>query len=383
MHDVVIVGGGVAGAAVAIQLAQMGRSVVMLERAETPHRKSCGEGLFPFGVEQLERLGLLAQLRDHGSPLTALRFHTPSRVAEAKLGNHHPGLGIGRDVLDQALRGAAKAAGVTLMTGVTARSLRVERGLAVAARTSVGEVRGRVFVGADGLNSRMRRLARLDVAPGGGRYGVSAHFELDRPAGNAVDVYFHEGFEVYRTPVGERYVNIALLLERDQMSRFAGRLSEGFTELLGEHPALEGACAQSDEPLVAGPFPRRTKRAWRGNVVLAGDAAGFFDGISGDGMSTALAAAPACAASIHRYLETGSPAEFRSYDAERKRLARDADWLARLSLTLARRPALARFAVRNLERRPHTFSRLTAVSAERAGWRTLRPRDLPALLAGI
>lgn len=383
MHDVVIAGGGLAGAALAIHLAERGRSVLVLEKGARERRKACGEGLFPYGAAELERLGVLERVERAGSPLRQLRFHAGGHTATATLGQGRPGLGIRRDVLDSAVRRRAEEAGVEVRTGITVNGLVIEGRQVAAFETDAGCIAGRAFAGADGLHSRVRRLARLEAGAPGKRYGVSAHVRLDRDPGDAVDVYFHEGYEVYRTPTGERSANVALLLEKRQMRALSGRLAEGYAALLRGHAAMQHATGLADSPLVAGPFPRRCSRAWRANLVLTGDAAGFFDGISGDGMSAALAMAPPAAFALDQYLDTGSYEAFRAYERERRRSVRDSNALARLSLTLARRPVLARMAVRNLGRRPAAFSHLAAIAADRSGFGSLGPRDLGGLLFGL
>lgn len=382
MHDVVVVGAGIAGVATAIALARRDRSVLLVDRARGPQRKTCGEGLFPYGVAELDRLGIDA--RPYGCELRSLRFHSDRDTAEAPLGtapNH--GLGIRREVLADLMLEAASKSGVSIMLNTMVEGLAIKGGRIAAVRSSRGPLPGRAFVAADGLNSRLRRRAGLEGRRRGTRFGISAHVQLAHDLDPGVDVYVHDGYEVYRTPVGRRTVNVALLLERQEMPRFAGRLNEEYQAVLSGHPATTGAVALEDEPLAAGPFSRSVRRAWRANLVLAGDAAGFFDGISGDGMSSALASAPLCAAAVDRFLTEGSYDSFVTYDRERIAAARLSNDLAQLTLELARRPTIARFAIRNMARQPETFERLVGVMGERKGLGSLRPADLPALAFGI
>ncbi|HEY8745294.1 MAG TPA: FAD-dependent oxidoreductase, partial [Chloroflexota bacterium] len=72
MVDVVVVGASVAGATTAVHLARAGHSVLLLERSTAPRRKACGEGLFPAGVAELERLGVLPTLLPHAHVLDSL-----------------------------------------------------------------------------------------------------------------------------------------------------------------------------------------------------------------------------------------------------------------------------------------------------------------------
>lgn len=377
--DVAVVGAGPAGAAVAIDLARRGRRVVLVDRARFPRRKACGEGLFPGGVRALQGLGLGAACLGNAVPLESLRFTAGAASVEAPLPSG--GLGIRREWLDAALVDQARAADVEVRTGVTVRGLLHERRRLAGVATEAGPVFARAVVAADGLHSRLRRQAGLDGRRPGERYGVSGHVRLlGRPAPR-VEVYFEDGFELYLTPVGEDQANVAMLLRRPLMASFAGDLRGGFAARLEAHPRFAGA-ELLDQPLVAGPFPRTCRRAWRGNLVLAGDAAGFFDGISGEGMSAALLGAGACARALDQWLDDEDARHLRRYDAERRVLVLNAELLARLSLVLARKPGLAARGVGNLSRRPETFARLVAISAGEAPLRSFGVRDALALVAG-
>jgi flavin-dependent dehydrogenase len=164
------------------------------------------------------------------------------------------------------------------------------------------------------------------------------------------------------------------------MARFAGDLDGTVCALLQAHPATSGA-EVVDAPLAAGPFAASCRRAYRANVVLAGDAAGFFDGITGEGMSAALAGSRLCAAAIEAYLD-GDANAFACYDQQRRALVRNSNLLGRVSLILGSKPSLAATAVRNLACHPQTFERLVRVNSGSAPLRSLRPRDLSALLFG-
>ncbi len=380
MHDVVIAGASVAGAATAIHLTRLGRRVLLVDRAPFPRRKACGEGLFPAGVRELERLDVLERLRDSTQPLSAVRFIAGDSEVAASFRSGH-GLGLERTVLDAALLSRACDAGVEVTTGVTVTGLVVSGGRVAALSTSAGPMPGRAFVAADGLHSRLRRRAGLDARTRPRRYGVTAHVAAASPA-DEVRVHVLPGYEVYFTPTGQGHANVAILAGRGVMRSFAGRAGAAFRELLAPIPELGGAVDLLDAPIAAGPFPARCTRAWRANLVLAGDAAGFFDGISGEGMSAALVSARDCAAAISEYLDSGDYSPLRGYDRLRRAVVRNSNLVSRLALVIAARPALARRAVANLALRPATFEKLVAINTGEAPLRALRPSDLSALLLG-
>jgi flavin-dependent dehydrogenase len=376
VHDVVIVGGGLAGAALATHLARSGHDVVVLERKRAAARKACGEGLFGRGIEELRALGVLESLSDESQPLAGVRFHAGGQSAAA----HAPAMGVRRGALEGAVLNAARTAGASVCEGATVRRLSVRGGRVAGVVVGDHLIEAKVVVGADGLNSIIRRRAGLEAQRRGRRFGVTAHIRPPREPAPWVDVYFEHGYEMYLTPVGGGVVNAAILTRRAGMSRFTGNLGPAFAELLRSHHATAGA-EIVDAPLAAGPFAASCRRAYRSNLVLAGDAAGFFDGITGEGMSAALAGARLCATAIEAHLG-GDARAFARYDHEQHSLVRNSNVLGQISLALGSQTRLATVAVRNLARRPETFERLVAINSGAKPLRSLRPRDFGALLLG-
>jgi flavin-dependent dehydrogenase len=241
----------------------------------------------------------------------------------------------------------------------------------------------RVVVAADGLRSRLRHAAGLQKQLRRRRYGVSAHYEMPSAPGDGVEVYFRPSYEVYVTPVGGSLVNVAVLLDAATARRLGGRLEGAFDALAVEGAPRLREGKRADAALAAGPFPAAATRHWAGNLVLAGDAGGFFDGITGEGMSLALVGAKHCASAVEAFLADGDGAHFARYDRAITVLQRPSTLMARLSLALAARPALGRRAIANLARRPQTLANLVRVSQGEAALTSLRPRDALALLFGV
>lgn len=379
--DVAIAGAGPAGSALAIHLRRAGLSVALLDRAEFPRPKACGEGLFPAGVVALRGLGVDPD--EVGIPLHGVRFLAGRASVEAPLSPMgSPGYGVRREALDALLVEQARVAGAAVHSGVKVSGMSARRGRVAALRTDAGDVEAAVFVAADGLQSRLRRLAGLDAPRIGSRFGVTGHVALLRPIEPVVQVFFERGYELYVTPVGPTEANVALLTRRTGMRRFAGNPARGLGEVIAACPALPGAVLRGDA-LAAGPFPRGARRPWRANLLLVGDAAGFYDGITGEGMTAALLSAPLAAEAIVRYLGSGNATAFRQYASRRRVLVRNSELLARVSLTIGGDRRLAAFAIRNLSRHPETFAKLVAVNGGDRPLRDLRPRDLLAMLAGV
>jgi flavin-dependent dehydrogenase len=184
-----------------------------------------------------------------------------------------------------------------------------------------------------------------------------------------VEVVFGRGAEAYLTPLGARTTGVALLWE-GAAKGFDALVAERFPAALGARLAGARTTADSPRDLGAGPFEQRVRRAARGRVALVGDAAGYLDAVTGEGMAIAfreaLALAPALVAG-----------ELDGYARASKRLRRVPESLTELVLALTRRPALRHRAVRALAADPALFGR--ALGALGAG-RPLRTVGIGAAL---
>jgi len=170
-------------------------------------------------------------------------------------------------------------------------------------RVHAAGLSGRYLVGADGLHSSVRRLAGLDLPPapasttassGRQRFGLRRHFTIE-PWTGMVEVHWADDLEAYVTPVDDDLVGVALLTSR----------REPFDVQLKELPALaerlETARAAGDEPgatMGAGPLRQRSRARVSGRVLLVGDAAGYVDALTGEGIAVGLASARAAVAAI-------------------------------------------------------------------------------------
>jgi flavin-dependent dehydrogenase len=175
------------------------------------------------------------------------------------------------------------------------------------------------------------------------RFGLRQHYRTP-PWSDLVEVYWARGVEAYVTPVAADTVNVALLASD------AGRLRNlsPFTEL---EARLRGAPVSS-RSLGAGPFRQGAIARHRGRIALVGDAAGYLDAITGEGIALALESAEALVGVIVR----GAP--LNEYEAAYAKLSRSYSVTTELALLLARHPPLCKAAVSALARSPAAFSRI-------------------------
>jgi len=359
VRDVAVVGGGPAGLAAAALAARQGLSVMLLEREPLPHDKACGEGVMRPGVAVLDRLGVLERLT--GSDAGAIRgvryVQEDGSILEAPLPGLG-GLGIRRTALSSALLEVARAAGVEVRDRTALRSHR-RTPEAMVLETDVGALSARVLVAADGLHSALRRAEGLDVpAPHRRRFGLRQHFAI-APWTDRVEVYLSPGAEAYVTPCGPSRVGVAFLWSDGQRAGTPGVAAflAGFPLLARR---LAGAEADS-EPRGAGPFLQRARRRVAPRIALLGDAAGYVDAITGEGMSVALVCAEALAGCLPEVIRRGGDVRaFGPYEATARREFRKYAWTAGAVLALARRPRLRRGVVASLAQRPRAFRWLLA-----------------------
>jgi flavin-dependent dehydrogenase len=353
MVDVAIVGGGPAGLAFAIAAAREQLRVTVLERRRPPFDKACGEGILPRGLVALEALGV-RELIDPGecAPLDGIRYlQEDGTSAEARFSR--PALGVRRTALVDALRRRAQALGVELRDQCAVHSYRSEDH-AVRIDAGDGEVHALLLVAADGLGSPIRRAARLErPSQEPLRFGIRRHFDRS-PWSRFVEVHFTDGLECYVTPVGRERVGVAFLWEPRPGAR------ADFDGMLERFPAVGARLASArpvNAPRGAGPLARGTRAHVAQRLILVGDAAGYIDAVSGEGLSLAFGCALEVGPLLPEVLARGATVEaLASYEAIYARHYRRYAVLTRGLLAMARRPRLRRASVRWLAEHPRAFA---------------------------
>jgi flavin-dependent dehydrogenase len=331
MRDLLVVGGGPAGLASALYAARSGLDVTVWDKRAGAIDKACGEGLMPGAVTALADIGVTPA----GEDLAGIRYLAGHRAVEAPF-RAGPGRGVRRTTLHAALRSAAETAGIA-----------VEQRLARDIRpgpngVEVDDRRFRYVIAADGLHSPVRRQLGLDGRPATRRrYGLRRHYRL-APWTPYVEVHWAARVEAYVTPVADDTVGIALLT--------SGRGS--FDEHLGAFPALQARlrpAAPLGDVLGAGPLRQRASSRVTGRVLLVGDAAGYVDALTGEGIAMALAQARAAVAAI----VTDDPA---GYERDWHTITRRYRLLTGALLGVTQLPPIRRALVPTAARLPGVFS---------------------------
>jgi 2-polyprenyl-6-methoxyphenol hydroxylase-like FAD-dependent oxidoreductase len=377
--DLVVIGGGPVGAALAMLMGRAGNRVTVLEKARFPRDKPCGEGLMPSGVAVLDRLDI--DLLGAGfPPIHGVRYRLAGGSSAAGSFRSRLGCGVRRTRLDELLaERTAATPGVEMVLGCAATGVSVD-GSGVRVETAAGQLKASAVVGADGLRSSVARWLGWARPPrGAGRFGLVGHLTHGRltPPSEVV-VTLLETVEVYAAPTGPDEMLLAVLGPRGALRRPGLSVADSYRQIASEaHPELTGARLTS-EVRGAGPFRAGPARVAEGRAFVVGDAAGFTDPLTGDGIASGLAQAEALASFWAE--DPGRPARV----AARYRAWRAAQWRRRcfvsgLALGLSGSATLARRALGGLERRPAALQSLLEVNDGSRGLGSVSPRDWAAL----
>lgn len=285
--DLVVVGGGPVGLATAVYAVRAGLTVTVLEPRDGDLDKACGEGLMPGGLAALAALGIDIP----GFRLTGITYRAPGVRATTAF-RTGPGRGVRRTVLHRTLRTLALDAGAELRR-CAATDFYTDDGQVVVTCGDGTSVIADHLIAADGLHSPSRRRLGLDrPTRRHARYGQRQHFRV-QPWTDRVEVHWGPEAEAYVTPVAEDLVGVAVL--SSERRPYAIHL-EQFPELLAQ---LDGAAPASDVR-GAGPLRQRASTPVHGRVLLVGDASGYVDALTGEGISLGLAHGRAAVDAIAR-----------------------------------------------------------------------------------
>lgn len=315
--DVAIIGGGPAGTAAALEARRQGLSVAIWERDRFPRDKVCGEFISPEALHLLE--SEIPETAARGANIRDAEFISARGVSRT-FRLPHAALGLSRRLLDAALWKAAGAAGAEAHEGESIRKVRklVSFGKdpdAWGIESAGGNVRraksllvacGRWWA-IDGLSSPARQVSQ---APGDW-IGAKAHFE-GIPPRDRVEMYFFHGGYCGLAPVEDGNVNVCCLVRRE---RIRERETKGLQNLAGwllqaaRLPALERrlrGAIQISPVVTTAPVHLARRRPVQGGVLMAGDASGFLDPFTGEGISMALHSGRLAAQAVAKSLFEGS-----------------------------------------------------------------------------
>lgn len=373
--DVLVVGAGPAGSATAALLADRGFDVLIVDRARFPRPKPCGECVSPGAVAALARLGFLGAV-ERLAPAHLHGWHVRGAGASGtgRFGPGEYGLGVARSDFDHALLLEARRRGARSLHGVRVedvRSAEAEGRPEVVLRGADGleRIRPRVVVGADGLRSRVARALGAVGRPPRLRK-TSLTCRLEWPGGGAdgglLDVA--DGVTLGLAPVdaaGRRW-NATVVVDAERADALAALRDDGLGfvgRTLDARLGADPGRTVVDGPWASGPFDRPVRRPWAPGVALVGDAAGYWDPFTGQGIYRALRSAELAAEAVaaclaapgepRKRLEGGRApttwAPLAEYGRQWRREGRAPRGIQRVVEAVASRPRLWRRVVPRLD----------------------------------
>jgi geranylgeranyl reductase family protein len=331
--DVLVVGAGPAGAAVARRLAEHGANVVVLERRSFPRSKACGDSLTPRAVAAIDRLGAGSVL-DDAHITSGLRISAGHRSRDLAWPRHPEfgvvGAALPRRVLDERLAAHAVAAGATLLDGHEAVEPIVERGFVRGAvvRSAVGDVRelrAGFLVVADGANSTFGRAlgtSRTRGWPYGtairGYYPAARHDDSRVEIG--LELTDREGTPIpgygWVVPLGDGTVNVGVTLlstARDFRGVNTARLLEAWAARVAERWGFDPAAPEAAPAVGRLPMGGSVEPKAGPTFVVVGDAAGTGSPVLGNGIEYALESGLLAADVLVDALGEGGPTALQRY----------------------------------------------------------------------
>jgi len=319
--EVLIVGAGPAGAALAIELARKGRDVLIVERSAFPRDKPCGDCLNPGAVNQLRSLGVADRLYERLSPtpLRGWRIQAPDGLSldlqfgKSDSGGAIVGWAVRRRDFDEALLDEAIRAGARVQFGARVSNVLLERrrvvGVMCRDGAAVHEVYARFIVGADGIRSVVqRRLGLKGRKPRLRKIALVAHLDGLVGSSELGELRVRGGHTCGYVGMGAG-ANLTLVVPESEAEAIAGRSSEFLSEVLRDFPEVAESLRRfrlETPVMVTGPFDHPVRRAWTAGAALIGDAAGYYDPFTGQGVHQALWSARLVAPAIEMALRDPS-----------------------------------------------------------------------------
>jgi len=389
--DVLVVGAGPAGSAVATALAAHGRDVLLVEARAHPRPKACAEYASPRIVEELRRLGLAdAAWQVDAVALKGMRVIRGNDAVDIRYrdaNGERTAWGLERTRFDATLATHAVTSGARLMEhtalvdvgwqgGVGGIGGRVVR---ATLRTPEGRrgVRCRWLIGADGARSRVSQRIGIEGVAVPRRLGLVAHYEGVPELADHGEMHVGPGWYVGLAPLARDRTNVGMALPLNGDRRPA---EERFAAAIDGIPAvakrLRGRARLT--PIIgASPIGHRVRRSAGRGWMLVGDAAGFIDPFTGEGIYRALRSARAAAEALDE-LDDGASAR---YLAARRHAFAAKDALTWLVQGMLAAPPLMGYALRRLATRPDAADRLgSALGDCRPASDALSPRFLAQVL---
>ncbi len=394
--DAIVVGAGPGGAATAILLCERGLDVLVLDRATFPRPKLCGEYLSPEAARILDRLGVLKAVDAAGAtPLLGMRITAPDgtvldaryRAIDGRRPYREHAMALSRAVLDGVLADRLRTLPLEFREGVRVTGLVVEADRVIGVETVDADGRparitAPLVIGADGRASvvahrlgcrrphRLRRIALVTYVRGLGDCRDVGEIFVDPPDYAILN------------PLAPDRVNMSLVVPLAHAVPWRGRLDDFFAARVKQLPHVARRVAGAERVArieALGPLAYRVAPPSLGGVLLVGDAAGFYDPLTGEGVFSALRGAELAAETAGAALARGdvSRAALAGYEHARRAVFSAKQRFTEVLQFVVRHRRLGNRAARFFAARPELVDLALGVAGD-----FVPPRELLARLVG-
>ena len=312
VYDLAIVGGGLAGLALAIQSARAGYQTVLFEKEKYPFHKVCGEYVSLESWDFLEELGV--PLSQMNLPIIKRLLVTAANGKQLEQDLPLGGFGISRYKLDAMLAGIARQSGVEVIEGTKVDDVKFEKDL-FSMHSAAGSWRSRIVAGTFGKRSNLdvkwkRRFILQKQNKLNNYIAVKYHVKTNWPCDLIALHNFKDGYCGISQIEEEKYC-LCYLSTAKNLERSGNSIPQMEKQILHQNPHLKKIFLES-EMLYASPvtisqisFSRKTQV--EGHVIMVGDAAGMITPLCGNGMSMALHGSKIAFEQIRLFLQNKIP----------------------------------------------------------------------------
>lgn len=395
LYDVAIVGAGPAGSATATYLARAGLDVALVDRAAFPRDKPCAEYLSPAVEPLLAELGALAAIEaTHPARLRGFRVFAPDgrmfqgdfagvrgdgSIARDSAAGYETGLAVSRTILDAALVMAARGAGAEVrenwrLSTITRDATKAVWRLSSSVAGAENSLSARILIGADGVHSMVARRLGLRLEARTRKIAIVAHLRGIEGLSEYGEMHVanrrYVGIAPMETPSETARCNVAMVVdERREGRALAGKPQEYLLDALSTFPRLRdrvGALTIVRPALTASRLSSRVRRRSAEAALLVGDAAGYFDPFTGEGIFHALRSAQLAGSAIIEALAVGdvSASAMSRYDRAHTAAFRGKRAVELAVQAAVQTPALMSHIAARLEKRKLLADTLVAVTGD-------------------